>query len=300
MNYWNIDLSELPSRGKEYPPESYIRIRPMTVGNCKYLSTLAQDNIRRTTSMLNEVLESCLKTNIQFNDLIWADRNYLLFWLRVNSFINSNGYDLDIDCPNCGEKISKHLKLDNLDIKYYEQCKFRQVSLRIGDADFVACANIPTVGEEKMSADDKLVEDILNYTNVREAIPDDTDPVWWVQQLDAMNFTMLKSIAEQGKFGIESVIHVHCDSCGQHIPVDVDLSDTNMFGRISLYEILKVQVQVSKYCGFQVSDDMSYTDVEIMQEAIKELIEEEKAEWEKQKSGISLTKPNFKMPSFHR
>lgn len=300
MNSWNIDVTELPSRGQDYPADTYVKIHPMTVGNCKYLCTLNPDEPIKATRMLNEVLESCIDTNLEFSKMAWADRNYLLFWLRVNSFIQSNGYELSIDCPYCGQKINKRLKLDNLEVKYADECNFMNEKIQIGDTEIVVCSNVPLIGEEKFIAEDKIIEDILNFTNIREFIPATADPVWFISKLDAMNFIVLKNIAENSKFGLEGIINIHCDFCNTKMPVDVDLSDTNMFGRLSLYEILKVQVQVSKYCGFQVSDDLSYTDVELMQEVIKNLIEEEKAEAEKQKGNFTLSKPNINMPKFHK
>lgn len=302
MNSWQIEMSELPSRGMEYPVDTKIKIHPLTVGNCKYLCTLNPQDPVKATKMLNEVLESCIETDLSFGDLVWADRNYLLFWIRVNSFISSNGYNLEIQCPYCGEAINKQLKLDNLEIKYADQCEFVNMPIEIGGEIVNICSNIPLVKEEKIRTDDLIIEDILNYTNIREYIPKNADLTWWISQLDVLTFVKLKSIAEKSKYGIEGVIKINCDSCGKQIPIDIDISDTNMFGRLSLYEILKVQIQVSKYCGFQVSDDTCYTDVEITQEVIKALIEEEKAEMEKQKSNNSMSfrKPNINMSNFRR
>lgn len=298
MNYWNIDTNDLPSRGKEYPAGAYFRLRPLTVGNCKYLSTMNPTNPAAITNMLNEILRSCMETNVDFDKIVWADRDYMLYWIRVNSFVTSNGYELSIVCPHCGGHVSRTMRLDDLNIKYYEQSKFLSAIVFLGGSNVTVCANIPILAERKYLSDDPITESILNYTNIREFIPDDCDPTWYVSQMDAMDFGTLKNVAEKAKFGIESIITMDCSSCSKPIRVDIDLRDSNMFGRISLYEILKIQLQVSKYCGFQITDDTSYTEVELIQEAVKEFVEEEKAELEKQQGKTSqFTKSSFRMPN---
>lgn len=297
MNYWNIDINELPSRGKEYPKDSYFRLRPLTVGNCKYLSTLNPNNPEMVTRMLNEIFRSCVDTNVEFERIVYADRDYMMYWIRVNSFISSSGYELTIKCPICGKSIHKDLRLNDLDIKYYDDCKFHTVNLTVGDKDIIVNPNIPLVGETRARASDPVVEDILNYTNIKDYIPANADPEWYVTRLAAMDFAELKTLAEKSKFGMISIVELKCDDCGGNLRVDVDLKDTNMFGRISLYEILKIQVQVSKYCGLQITDDWSYTDVELVQEVVKEFVEAEKAEYEKQKGNASsFARPDIKLP----
>lgn len=305
MNYWTIDLKDLPSEGVVYNKldcEPYIKIHPLTVGNCKYLTTINPNDAERTTKMLNEVLQSCMDTNIPFGELVVADRNWLLFWVRVNSFINSNGYNVKIDCPQCGKQIIKNIKLDDLNIKKFSECELRQFPVETENGDkFITCSKIPRVRDKHYVLEDKDIEDILNYTDIDNFIKDNQDPVWFVSRLDAYEFAKLKTLAKKSKFGIDEITKIKCDDCQQELTVQLDMSDTNVFGHISLFEVLKIQLQVSKYCGFQISDDTSYSEVEIIQDVIKQLIQEEEAANNEAKGNMmSLTRPKINMPSFHR
>lgn len=304
MNYWTIDLKDLPSEGEVYYSISdpYIKIHPLTVADCKYLTTINPNNKEGTTFMLNQVLQSCMKSNIPFGDLAVADRNWLLFWVRVNSFINSNGYNIKVECPQCGRQNIRLIKLDDLNIKKRSEAIIGTTFIENTVGERVQInGKIPRVKDKFYTVEDKDVEDILNYTTITTIIGENVDPVWYVNRLDAFTFAELRSLAQRSKFGIDEITKIKCDDCGNWLTVQLDMSDTNIFGRISLFEVLKTQIQVSKYCGFQISDDNSYSEVEIMQDVIKQMIDEEQAEAEKQKGNMTtLTRTNIKMPSFHK
>ena len=89
-NYWKLIKEEIPSKGYFYKPDSVIKIRPLNVQEVKYLSTLCPQN---ATDVINEIVQKCIiLENIQFDELLLADREYLIFWLRANSFSINNGY----------------------------------------------------------------------------------------------------------------------------------------------------------------------------------------------------------------
>ena len=101
-NYWKLIKEEIPSMGYVYKPDSVIKIRPLNVQEVKYLSTLCPQN---ATDVINEIIQKCIiLENIQFDELLLADREYLIFWLRANSFSINNGYELHLKCDKCGEQ----------------------------------------------------------------------------------------------------------------------------------------------------------------------------------------------------
>lgn len=282
MNFWSIELDRLPSKGRYYSRKGRIGIRPLTVGNLKYLATA---NPSTVTGMLNNVLEDCLKLeNIKFDELYKADRDFLLFWIRTNSFVSSNGYNIDIKCPHCNRPISQFMKLDNLSITDIDDTTYQTWESPTG---LLIHPFSPKVNDFLYELEDKSLETILNYTNVRELCPKDTNLTWWVMHQDAEFYARALAIANAGKFGVNSLTELHCNHCGNPVYINIDLSDSNIFTNISLPEILKIQIQVSKYCGFQISDDTSYTEVEIMLEVIKDMIQKEEQEMEKQKANMS-------------
>ena len=90
----------MPSLGQYYSLDTEIRIRTMTVCDVKYLATFNKTN---AITITNELLQRCLKLkHLKFEDILLADREYLLFWLRTNTFIRSSGYQIKIpECPTC-------------------------------------------------------------------------------------------------------------------------------------------------------------------------------------------------------
>lgn len=290
MNFWNIELDRLPSKGRYYDRKGRIGIRPLTVGNLKYLATA---NPSTVTSMLNDTLKSCLKLeNIEFDELFKADRDFLLFWIRTNSFISSNGYNVNIKCPHCGGQITRFLKLDCLTVKDIDDCVIQTWTTPDGKT---LKPFSPRVYDKIFNVPDKDLDLILNYTNVRDLCPKNANPAWWVMQQDAEFYARAIAIANSGKIGIDPIVELPCGQCNKPVYISLDIKDENIFTNVSLPEIIKIQIQVSKYCGFQISDDISYTEIEIMLEVIKDLIQKEEQEMEKQKAGM----PHPSRPSYH-
>ena len=288
MNYWNLDINSLPSRGRYYNPKARIEIKPLTVGDVKFLTTMNPGNAEE---MLDRVLENCLKlTDLEYLNILRADRTYLLFWVRVNSFIASNGYDIEITCPVCGEKISKRVKLENLDVKYIEDTfansiEFTDEEGEVHNIDFV----MPTIRDGyRTIPEDQEIERIVNYTDILRYIPHSCDPVFYINHIDAMSYAKLINMVNNSLYGIKSEVALYCNKCNNPVHIELDLSDSNILGNMNLYEILQTQLQISKYTHFQIPDDMPYTEVEIMLEVVKEMLKKEEEEREKAKQGKSF------------
>ena len=304
MNFWNIELSELPSRGLLYPSNTEIKIRPLSIGDTKYLSTINFDDARISTKMLNEILRNCIKLNIPFEELAMPDRTWLLFWIRVNSFVTSNGYDVKIQCPNCKMEVVERIRLDELGIRYVDPKILDALPRKIlfNGEELDVLPRVPRIKDKLYTSDDAEISDILNYTDFGKYVDDDTDADWFVNRLEAAEYAKLKTIAKEAKFGFNGLVSIQCKSCDTKLNIQLDLRDTNVFSKITLYDIVRTQIQVSKYCGFMISDDTTVTEVELIQEVIRKMIEEEKAAQEEQQRNVtSLSRrPNIKMPNFHR
>lgn len=298
MNYWNINLESLPSKGKKYfeadKGTPSMKIRPLSLSNIKYLCTLNPSN---AVDMIDEVLADCLKlTNINFGDILIADRSYLIFWLRVNSFISSNGYEINIECTKCKESVKKNIKLSDLDMKHSEQITEPCVAINSDFVSGVISFRMPRIADKRIRYDDKEVEKILNYTDFIDFVGEDVDPVGMVLNLDAFSYVLLMDLVNRGMYGIESVVSINCNKCGQEMKIDLDLSDENMFNKLNLFDVLKIVLHVSKYTKFQITDDMSYTEIEIIQEVIKEMVKEEEEVTKKQNNKFSDMSSKLRTP----
>ena len=134
MNYWKIEFNDLPSLGLYYSKDTEIRIRTMTVRDVKYLATFNKTN---AITITNELLNRCLKLkNLKFEDILLADREYLIFWLRTNTFIRSSGYQIKIpECPTCKNAIEQEIKLNQFKTDFikskFEECILNGINLTI-------------------------------------------------------------------------------------------------------------------------------------------------------------------------
>ena len=79
FNFWQIDLKELPSRGRLYPKNAKIKARSMSVLEVKFLATLVPGN---ATNICNELLEKCtILENFSYDDLLFPAADMQVFVL---------------------------------------------------------------------------------------------------------------------------------------------------------------------------------------------------------------------------
>ena len=118
-NFWQIKLEDLPSRGLFYPEDATIKIRSLTVLEVKFLATLMPQT---ATGVCNELLEKCvILKNMDFKDLVLPDRQFLIFWMRLNSFPLQNGFKITLPaCLECGTPIEHEIKLEELVFTYLD------------------------------------------------------------------------------------------------------------------------------------------------------------------------------------
>ena len=82
-NYYRI--LDLPSKFKFYPSNVQISARPLKVIEIKKLSALNDTNFN---FIINDILSKAI-SGININKLFIADKIYLLFWLRANTYRDS-------------------------------------------------------------------------------------------------------------------------------------------------------------------------------------------------------------------
>jgi hypothetical protein len=112
-NVWPIE--DLPSKYRLYPEGTQLFGRPLKVMEIKMLSTLNADNLN---FVINDVLRRCI-TGFPIENLTVADKLYLIFWLRANTYKDS-GYTIDFVCPEkgCKTKGKYEFELSTLKVNY--------------------------------------------------------------------------------------------------------------------------------------------------------------------------------------
>ena len=277
MNYWKIEFNDLPSLGQYYSLDTEIRIRTMTVRDVKYLATFNKSN---AITITNELLQRCLKLkHLKFEDILLADREYLLFWLRTNTFIRSSGYQIKIpECPTCKNSIEQEVKLNSFKTDYikskFEECILSGINLTIP----LKHPTIKDLNDARLVENDEFL-DLALYIDTDNSLQ---DKARFIMNLQGMDFVNLKYTIDQMKCGMHKTIQVKCPVCGEITDVKLIVADENMFTHTSIKEILELITRIAKYANLQITDDWPWMEVEIEQEIVNKMIKDENAETQKE------------------
>jgi hypothetical protein len=96
-------------------PQS-VELRHMTIKEVKYFSQLAVNS--DLNKFLDNILRSCCKTKIDWNQLLDGDRIYFFYMIRALTM--DNIYAFDVNCEECGKVIRASADLFALPIKKYD------------------------------------------------------------------------------------------------------------------------------------------------------------------------------------
>ena len=108
-----IEIVDIPSKFKFYPSGTKLYGRPLRLSEIKKLTTMNENNYN---IILKDVLSSSIK-GISIEDICVADKIYLIFWLRANTYKNSN-FITSYICEHCGRKTEYTFDLDCFEINY--------------------------------------------------------------------------------------------------------------------------------------------------------------------------------------
>lgn len=270
-NYWKIPYERLPSLGKKYPENSSIRFRCLTIGDLKYLTTINESN---ATEMVNDILCRSLKLDgFEFSELLKMDRLTLLFYIRTNTFMLSSGYQTEFVCPFCNSRVMSEFKMSDLKVKKITESRIG--SCEIDGLGTVTGMQFGILHPDRKSGD-RDVDMILNNTDIYRCA-DRSDKEWvdYLNELPADDFAKLKHIASDARSGILGFVDLPCTKCNSKLRIGVDISDKNLFNKVSLTTITKNKIQVCKYCGIVLDDDMPYNEAELTIALVNDLSEKE-------------------------
>lgn len=285
FNFWPLDLNEFPSRGRLYPKNAKIKARSMSVLEVKFLATLTPQN---ATSICNELLEKCtILENIKYEDLILADREFIIFWIRLNSFINSNGFTITIpQCKQCKERIEHTIKLLDLDFVYLDH-DFEK-SVYLPDLKLKLPLRMPTYNDSIYEIKDEIDECCLwiDSNNTME------EKYSFISNLTANDFMVLKTHIDNNYCGVKKDFVITCPKCEATHNVKIEINDQNLFNNVDLMQILETITRIAKYSNLQITNDWSWVEVEVEQQIINKMINEENEANQKE-----IAKAKSQMPS---
>jgi len=222
--------ADLPSNGFGYKEEDKIlksyTLNMMTLEDSKIMSS-AGININK---MITEILDRCIKEDVDSSKLYSADRLYLFFMLRKLSF--GENYKLEYPCSNCAAKNTITMVIpEDFSVRLKESDKFEDtVTLPLAKVK-VSLRLLTGAQEDKLykksvqSRDDMVIDRIAAHTSL---IVDGEEkhtsyPVIkrLIAQLPFRDVRVLEKSISELEFGLTTTIQASCESCGSGEEVGV-------------------------------------------------------------------------------
>lgn len=216
-------INDLPSKYKLYPEGTLIHGRPLRVLEVKQLSQMGENN---SNIIINSILKSAIR-GIKVDDLILADKIYILFWLRANTYKDS-GYKVDFKCLKCEKDSTYSFTLDALQITYlrddYKEgtpfelpiSKDKVVLrlMRVSNAIEVENFKSKVQGNHLESYDDEILN-LASCITVGEKIMSLKQRYEYLISLDAGDYARIETEEVADEIGVSTVINVKCSECGE-------------------------------------------------------------------------------------
>lgn len=229
-NYWKID--GLPSKGKFYPVGTEILGRPMKVLEVKKISSIGEEN---GDFVINDIVKRCI-TGIDVNELYVADKLYIVFWLRANTYRDS-GYVIPFMCPKCEKKSEYHFEIDKLEVKYIEDDFGPDKELKMMNGDSITFDYLKIKDEiyidrfKELNAqamgevDDELLSMAQMIKTINGKTPSLLQKYNWITGIEPGDYSYIKTYMEKKGMGMKPFVNVECKECGGTTPVGVSFRE---------------------------------------------------------------------------
>lgn len=240
---------QLPSMGRFYdgtngPANGILHVRPMTGQEEEILAT---PRFVKKGQAINMIFQRCVQEQIDPNQLVTADRTYLLIFLRGISYTPQ--YDVEVRCTECETKFATVIDLNSL---YVEQCPldFDPASLS---------GTLPTTGlsyryrlsmggdetdiqahrDRKMKggfdtagqADDTLIYRTAQLVEEIEGLTNKMELIQLIKRLPINDVAHLRNVVNDPPFGVDTEVSIPCPSCMADFTVDLPLEANFFFPR---------------------------------------------------------------------
>lgn len=217
-------LVRLPSNGKIYSLNE-LTIQNMTVAEEKFL--LGSNGNKSISTILSKCVVDGDK--IDFEDLIEADRFFLLVQLRVLTY--GEDYDVKLRCSKCGKEFEHTVKLSELDVDELDESFKDHWEFELPVCKDVITMTIPRVRNNMES--EKLAKkkaekfhqnlDEVKYiyglmlgiskVNGMDMFPDEL--YTYVSELSGKDASAIRKQMNSIKVGYDTNLETECPNCGE-------------------------------------------------------------------------------------
>ena len=243
----NYEEIQLPSKGKFYdgvngPSNGILSIRQMTGEEEQILAT---PRFVRKGQAINMIFKRCvMENNFQPENLLTADRTYLLIYLRGISY--SNHYDIEIKCPECGAKFSTDVDLASLYVEYCPDNYGPLLEETLPTTNLVFHYRLSTGRDEQeiteyrdrrlktygdQAADDTLTHRTSMLLEDIDGITDKSELQILLKNLPINDVAFIRNCINEPPFGVDTNIEIVCPSCTAEFEMDLPLEANFFFPR---------------------------------------------------------------------
>jgi len=223
------EINGLPSRGQFYPEETKIFGRPMKILELKQLCNINSEN---ADNIINSVLKRVIK-GIDIDSVMSADKLFLIFWERANTYPNS-GYTLKGKCSLCDKEFSYDLFIDKLDIKYLDESfTTDKLTVKLPNSGDVIRFEYPRVRDERTAenfknstkvmkdADSDVISQAVLIQTINDKEMNILEKYSYIANMIPYDYAFFVSYIEHYSFGIRPVVIAQCSECGGEQPMAI-------------------------------------------------------------------------------
>ena len=135
----------------------------------------------------------------------------------------------------------------------------------------------PTVRDLKIVDDDPDIQLMARMIKV-------DDPITFVMSLKVLDFTYLLNACKNFDAGFDMHFELECPHCHGINPMQCLISESALFGQINMRDIISLEMKITKYLTYQISDNTAWPEFEMIAELTNVMIKEENEEMAKQES----------------
>ena len=233
-----VESVPLPSRGVCYGPESpmyhqeTIDIKAMTAKEEDILTSRA---LIKKGTVITHLLKSCMTNkSIDPDEMLSGDRNALMTAVRITGY--GADYNVEVDCPACGERSKQGFNLAELPIKRLDispvsdganlfefQLPSTKKTVRFRFLTGADEAEISVIQERKkkqgMAAENLVTQRLMFAIQSIDGITDKTKISMFIRNMPARDSLALRKHIDKHEPGIEMKSWMDCPACLEHAEV---------------------------------------------------------------------------------
>ena len=203
------------------------------------IKKLSSINDTNADYVINEVLRKTIK-GINVDDLYIADKLFIVFWLRANTYRES-GYVVNYQCSKCNTESTYHFEINNLEVQYLSD-EFeanKELKLRSGETiklNFLTVKDslmIERFKEMNMKLFKEIDNELLNIAEMIKEINGENltliEKYRFILDMEPGDFSYISTYIENNGMGIKPYMNATCSRCGGTGPVGITFQSSFLF-----------------------------------------------------------------------